>query len=1286
MDIIEVRQRFAAYGVGELSESELRSSIRRALTEQPQFSSTYVALTEAYRRANVIDSDLHSTIIADITEITGPQPESGAVLATPAGTDGKTVFSARGKGSAGSEAAQPPAPPGVAEAAPAPDRETTTGPSTTTTGSTGSAWDSPERLAEVAAPLELGSVLKGRFELTDELGRGGMGVVYKALDRRSSDGKDRRYVAVKVLNEEFKRHPLAVRSLQREARKAQKLAHPNIVTVFDFDRDGGNVFMVMELLSGHGLDEVIREDGQGGVPLGRAFEIVKALGAALSYAHEQGIVHCDFKPSNAFLTDQGVVKVLDFGIARAAPVRAERGEKTIFDAGQLGAISPPYASLEMLQHEEPDVRDDVYALACVAYEILTGRHPFNRIDAAKAQASGLEPKPIRGLSRSQWQALHHGLAFQRADRAATVEALVTGLTERPRRTGLWAVAASVAAVAVAAAFIAPGQWEAHKARQLSQALTVADAGSFAAARARLRAAPPRLRERVLLDEPTRTALIGHFQTAIQGLTAAPAYDYPAAGALLGELESFVPDSSEVTALHKKVDADRQAVLRAQIDRRDRLLAQGVLVASQGPDNASAALERIRRIDPNNLALVDPRVTGVYLNAGSAALSSGKPELAAEIAAAALAFTNDPRLGDLRDRASAEVTRVANLKRAAELEARVAALDPRSPGFLDQVLASRDDLGALAAVAPNSAALARLQGSLQGVVLQRVKQQLGDHDIAGARALLLNVGELLPAPVVAGARASVAAAAQVEEDRQLDMLDHLRTAVLTGRLGQPGTSGALDDYRKLQAAGASPDILAEARDLLAYGYLRLARRARVTGDGAAAAQAISDGQALQAGAVLQQRLSSERTLLDKRAKGAAEPAPLTELDAARQRFAQGLRAATLDAAQLAAMADALDRLEALGSSAQEIDSGLRQIEDRVIGEVGRLQQQSGTGATELFARQASATVLDSERIAEVARQLRHSDTHSSGFAPETLAVRNELSDAIAKPDATSAWAASVSKLIQKLTPLVPVDDAAIAEARRVAGATFVVGATTAREHRRYTDAASLLATARQFDPQSAELSRETAALAHDRETLAEEAAAADQQAGIETLKRKLTDQVAAGDMVGANATATALRRVLGGSVYASRDLPQILTGGYAHLARTQLADGHVDAALETLAAGRRKFGSSPELKNLETRYVAVGDVYDRLSTAVKLSAGDQRRSVEALRVGEGADFPIVERMLAKTLANRIADQRAAQRPDVAAGLVAAGREIFPAYAAGLEQGTVGALPKAGIPVTVDEHNP
>jgi serine/threonine protein kinase len=452
MDISEVQRHFTAYGSGELAEGELRNSIREALSEDPELSPAFVALADAYRRANLIDADLQSAIIADITEVTGPKlgltmvrtgRPTPAISSWPTASRGRDPFMTQPTARSLAErngARTPSLPAGF-------------------TGDSG--WSTGGHVGDVATALFPGSILRDRFELVQELGRGGMGVVYKAFDRSRADMRDR-YVAIKVLSEDFKRHPLAVRALQREARKAQKLAHPNVVTVHDCDRDGGNVYMVMELLSGRSLDQVIRGDGKGGIPIQRALEIVACLGAALSYAHEQDIVHSDFKPSNAFLTDDGKVKVLDFGIARAAPSRAERGEKTMFDAGQLGAISPPYASLEMIKGSEPDIRDDVYALACVAYELLTGYHPFQRIDAVKAHETGLQPRAVRGLSRSQWRALKQGLAFLRADRTPTIDAFVSQLVATRSIRKVWIAGAGAAVVATAAAVTLVSQWHAPR--------------------------------------------------------------------------------------------------------------------------------------------------------------------------------------------------------------------------------------------------------------------------------------------------------------------------------------------------------------------------------------------------------------------------------------------------------------------------------------------------------------------------------------------------------------------------------------------------------------------------------------------------------------------------------------------------------------------------------------------------------------------------------------------------------------------------------------------------------
>lgn len=270
------------------------------------------------------------------------------------------------------------------------------------------------------------ATLKGRFVLEDLLGAGGMGVVYKAKDLLKIEAQDRDpYVAIKVLTDEFKAHPEAFIALQRESRKTQRIAHPNIVTVYDFDRDGDTVFMTMEYLDGKPLDKLISQHRAVGLPFDEVFKILEGMSAALIYAHGQNIIHSDFKPGNIFVSKKGIAKVIDFGIARAVAKVEHRedsvDDKTVFDAANLGALTPAYASLEMLQGKTPDVRDDIYALGCIAYELYTGVHPFNRIHADEAKRQKLKPKRIRGLKKSQWRAIERALAFERQDRIQTVD-------------------------------------------------------------------------------------------------------------------------------------------------------------------------------------------------------------------------------------------------------------------------------------------------------------------------------------------------------------------------------------------------------------------------------------------------------------------------------------------------------------------------------------------------------------------------------------------------------------------------------------------------------------------------------------------------------------------------------------------------------------------------------------------------------------------------------------------------------------------------------------------------
>jgi len=301
----------------------------------------------------------------------------------------------------------------------------------------------------------VGDTLNGRFVLEECVGFGGMGTVYKALDLRKLEASDRHpYIAIKVLNVQFQGHPKSLIALQREARKAQTLAHPNIVAVYDFDRDGAMVYITMEYLQGKSLSQMLRAPDFHVLPFDEAMKIVSGMGRALAYAHERGFVHCDFKPANVILTETGGVKVIDFGIARVFQKAEEDADVPVFDPGSLGALTPAYASPEMLENREPDPRDDIYALGCITYELLTGRHPFNRLSALQARDAGLRPQRPPGLGHRQWRALRNALALRRELRTPTVNGFLTEIGARDmRRRRPLLIGAGTALAAVAAALV-----------------------------------------------------------------------------------------------------------------------------------------------------------------------------------------------------------------------------------------------------------------------------------------------------------------------------------------------------------------------------------------------------------------------------------------------------------------------------------------------------------------------------------------------------------------------------------------------------------------------------------------------------------------------------------------------------------------------------------------------------------------------------------------------------------------------------------------------------------------
>lgn len=477
-----------------------------------------------------------------------------------------------------------------------------------------------------------GMLIKQRYLLEGKIGSGGMSDIYRATDTfLQKAGVQECTVAIKVLQNQFVNQPEALQLLFQEAHKTQQLSHPNIVRVFDVDTDELHHFIVMEFLDGESLDQVIKRYKPKGLPLKSAYNLLLQIADALNYAHKVGIVHADLKPANIMVNRAGVVKVLDFGVSQTLQLNhdiyaAEQQSQT----APLNGYTPAYASPQLLAGNSPCVADDLYSFACVSYELLSSKHPFDRLPADKAAEQNKKAQKPKHLNAFQWRPLKRALQFDVKSRNTTISDIMHRFTLQ-----LWQP--TVAAAAVVALVFAG--WHYHQQQQNSLAQLEQKTAAAQAMQQQyqriLDATPTEIlatvSESTQLEVPYQAALrlqqssiVSHFEQQIDQLLSDKSYtypNYPEIERILSQAQTLYPDSHYLAGISNNMQRSKQTaieVLRTQLAHLlvNQLYQQQTEAAD--PFNIHAEL---KRIDTRYQFMPDAAETDAYVSAFNTAVAT-----------------------------------------------------------------------------------------------------------------------------------------------------------------------------------------------------------------------------------------------------------------------------------------------------------------------------------------------------------------------------------------------------------------------------------------------------------------------------------------------------------------------------------------------------------------------------------------------------------------------------------------------------------------------------------------
>jgi len=1028
-----------------------------------------------------------------------------------------------------------------------------------------------------------GMLLRGRFHVDEVLGKGGMGTVYKGRDALKIEAQDRNpHIAIKVLNEDVKKRPDAFIALQREASRQQRLAHPNIVTVHDFDRVGDVIFITMELLEGTPLDEYIKSVvvPRGGLSFDEALPIIRNLGSALSYAHGSNIIHSDFKPSNCFLTANNDVKILDFGIARAVRT-PDQQEQTVFDGSKLGAITPSYASCEMLESlGDPHPGDDVYALACVSYELLTGKHPYGRLPANVAEENGLKPAPVPKLSRSVNRALARGLAFRRENRTPSAEEFVVDLAGKD--TGGSKIAriagyAGAAAVLSVIGYFGLAQYREHQQESIVEGVVSADPSTVAAAIAQISTLEANKRWAILNEPQAKDRIVAYFADDIEAKAAA--FDFDGVNDTLNRARAFYSDSARIENAAERAVEQKNRLLGELSETYETLLRTKNLLPDLEGDDIPDVIERLKKIDPQHNLLTDSRLASTYAQEADRLIGEADFKTAASVInVGQLLAPGNPALINAQDRltreqAIAEV-RARSRQLAARLEPAVAAATS-----LEAYLPLAKDLATLYDMAPENPVMVNAREKIAAATTERLAALGPNVNLNPIGDLERDYAPLLAAIGLAAQSDQITDLYEQVATRIEQLANSIADAIALGRLDSPPDNNARTQIAALRAIAPDDVLASELEEKLVSAYISRANDDALAGNWDAARNEIALARREQVPAALDARLQSELEQINS-----AEQAAKQRLASENQRKAEEEKRARIADLERGLIRDT-ETVETIGESRQVLQKLnqlaalapnnplLQSTRDTLAEKLSAAALAKGTKGADWDAAMKEITNVaslfpDSAPVAEARERVETERTKALALAKESEI--NGLKDtltklAAAKPD--EAWSKNTSAALANLAQKVPADDPWLAQMRDQLTAIHLSEAQKLQTAQRFTMAGAEIDYAQAINPGAPAIKKAReeldASLAEYKIAQREKNTAA----RIKALKQTFVAHIKSKQLASAKKTLASLKQDLPpDDAFIAVDAPVQIAGIYLDFANSKISQKDYAAAMKFAESG------------------------------------------------------------------------------------------------------------------------